>query len=75
MEWNIQLLKQHQTILDPYMGSGSTGVAALHLGRKFIGIEKEAEYFEIACKRISDAERQADFFIQKRKPEQLMMVQ
>ena len=73
MEWNIQLLKQHQTILDPFMGSGTTGVAAMNLGRKFIGIEKEAEYFEIACQRISDAERQADFFIQGHKQEQLKM--
>jgi len=50
-------------ILDPFMGSGTTGVAALNLGRKFIGIEKEPEFFEIACKRISDAEKQGDLFI------------
>jgi|TARA_Y100000296_G_C5160266_1_gene251430 site-specific DNA-methyltransferase (adenine-specific)/modification methylase len=76
MQWCINHLPDDdQTILDPFMGSGTTGVAALNLGRKFIGIEKEAEYFEIACRRISDAERQDDLFIQKRKPEQLMMVQ
>ena len=40
------------TVLDPFMGSGSTGVAAIELGFKFVGIEKEKEYFEIASKRI-----------------------
>ena len=47
------------TILDPFMGSGSTGVAAMQLGRKFIGIEIEPRYFEVACRRIEDAQRQA----------------
>ena len=41
-------------ILDPFMGSGTTGVAAVSLGRKFIGIEIEPKYFEIACRRIGD---------------------
>ena len=44
-------------ILDPFMGSGTTGVAAIQLGRKFIGIELDPEYFEIACQRIEDAVR------------------
>lgn len=43
------------TILDPFMGSGTTGVACVNLGRKFIGIEKEPKYFEIAVKRIERA--------------------
>lgn len=42
------------TILDPFMGSGTTGVACVQLGRKFIGIELEPRYFDIACRRISD---------------------
>jgi DNA modification methylase len=42
-------------ICDPYAGSGSTGVAAINLGRAFIGIEKNKKYFDIACKRIEDA--------------------
>jgi site-specific DNA-methyltransferase (adenine-specific) len=44
--------------LDPYMGSGTTGVAAMELGRAFIGIEREPKYFDIACRRIEDAQRQ-----------------
>ena len=52
-----------QTILDPFMGSGTTGVAAVQMGRSFIGIEKEPKYFDIACKRIEEAQRQSDLFI------------
>jgi len=51
-----------ETILDPFMGSGTTGVAAMQLGRKFIGIEIEPKYFDIACKRIEDAQRQTNLF-------------
>lgn len=51
------------TALDPFMGSGTTGVAAVRMGRNFIGIEREEKYFDIACKRIEDAQRQADLFI------------
>ena len=47
-----------ETILDPFMGSGTTGVAALKLGRRFIGIEIEPAYFEIACRRIEQAQRE-----------------
>lgn len=53
-----------QTILDPFMGSGTTGVACVKLGRKFIGIELEPKYFDIACKRIEDAYKQPDMFIE-----------
>ena len=49
-------------ILDPFMGSGTTGVACANLGRKFIGIEIEPKYFEIACERIDNAYRQARMF-------------
>lgn len=52
-----------QVILDPFMGSGTTGVAAVMASRGFIGIEREPKYFDIACKRIEDAQRQADLFI------------
>jgi site-specific DNA-methyltransferase (adenine-specific) len=58
----------HQGWLDPFMGSGTTGVAAVKLGRKFIGIEIEPKYFDIACRRISEALKQPDMFIEKPKP-------
>lgn len=49
-------------VIDPFMGSGTTGVACVKLGRSFIGIEREKSYFDIACRRIDDAYRQADLF-------------
>ena len=52
-----------ETIIDPFMGSGSTGVAAVLEGRKFVGLEVEPSYFDIACKRIEDAQKQGDLFI------------
>lgn len=64
MKWSIdQCRNDPKTILDPFMGSGTTGVAAVQMGRDFIGIEREERYFEIACKRIEDAQRQGDLFI------------
>ena len=51
-----------QTIIDPFMGSGTTGVACMNLGRKFIGIEIEPKYFDIACERIENAQRQERLF-------------
>jgi DNA modification methylase len=53
-----------QAVLDPFMGSGTTGVAAVQMGRNFIGIERESKYFDIACKRIEDAQRQGDLFME-----------
>lgn len=52
-------------VLDPFMGSGTTGIAAVKLGRKFIGIEIEERYFDLSCRRISDAMRQGDMFIRQ----------
>lgn len=54
MEWCIDQLGGH-SIKDPFMGSGTTGVAAVRLGRKFIGIEKDPLHFRAACERIRDA--------------------
>ena len=55
MQWCIGHLPCEGTILDPFMGSGTTGVACVKLDRKFIGIELEQKYFDIACKRIEKA--------------------
>ena len=60
MQWCVQ--KTAGTILDPFMGSGTTGVACANLGRKFIGIEIEPKYFDIACSRIDAAYRQGRLF-------------
>ena len=62
MKWCIEQAGNPETILDPFMGSGTTGVAAVQMGRKFIGIEREPKYFEIACNRIEQAQRQIDMF-------------
>lgn len=55
MKWCIGHAPQSDTILDPFMGSGTTGVAAIQLGKAFIGIEREERYFEAACRRIREA--------------------
>lgn len=55
MKWCISHAPQSDTILDPFMGSGTTGVAAIQMGKAFIGIEREERYFEAACRRIREA--------------------
>lgn len=62
MLWCVEQAGDVQTILDPFMGSGTTGVAAIQLGRKFIGIEREEKYFRIACDRIEQAVAQGQLF-------------
>ena len=62
MRWCIDQLGMPQTILDPFMGSGTTGVAAANLTRKFVGIEIHEPYFDIACERIENAQRQERLF-------------
>lgn len=64
MEWCIDHAPEAETICDPYMGSGTTGVAAVKMGKTFVGIEREPKYFEIACKRIEDVQRQTSMFEQ-----------
>jgi len=61
-KWITQFTDNKEIILDPYMGSGTTGVACMNLGRKFIGIEIEPKYFDIACERIEQAQKQGRLF-------------
>lgn len=62
MQWCLGFLPDAETILDPFMGSGTTGVACVNLGRRFIGIEIEPRYFDIAVRRIEEAYRQPRLF-------------
>lgn len=69
MRWCIGWLPAGaRTILDPFMGSGSTGVAAVKMGRLFVGIERSEKYFDIACRRVAEALKQPDMFIEKPAP-------
>ena len=63
MEWCVRLLPADcATICDPFMGSATTGVACVRLGKTFIGIERDPSYFDIACRRIEEAYRQPRLF-------------
>lgn len=68
MRWCLGFLPESATILDPFMGSGTTGVAAVRTGRRFVGIEIEPKYFDIACARITEALRQPDMFVESPAP-------
>jgi DNA modification methylase len=59
----LQKCDKEWAVLDPFMGSGSTGVACSKSGRAFVGIELNADYFETACRRITEAYAQPDMFI------------
>ncbi|MES2782935.1 MAG: site-specific DNA-methyltransferase [Pseudomonadota bacterium] len=54
----------NETVFDPFMGSGTTGVACVTMDRNFVGCEVEPAYFDIACRRIEQAQRQGDLFIE-----------
>ncbi len=58
MKWCISLAPDPHTICDAFMGSGTTGVAAMRMGKAFVGIERDPEYFAKACERIDNAQRQ-----------------
>jgi DNA modification methylase len=62
MEWCLGHLPDTKAVLDPFMGSGTTGVACANMGLAFIGIEREPAYFDIACRRIEEAYRQPRLF-------------
>jgi DNA modification methylase len=76
MKWCIDQAGNPQIILDPFMGSGTTGVAAIQMGRKFIGIERETKYFDIACERIAQAVAQPSLIDHQPppKPEQISLL-
>lgn len=78
MKWCLGFLPDCHTILDPFRGSGTTGVAAVKLGRKFIGVEVCEKYFDIAVRRIDDALKQKDLFTDAKagyqKPTQLSLL-
>ena len=67
MKWCLDHI-EGAAVMDPFMGSGSTGVACVKRGFRFIGIEREARYFDIACRRIEQAYAQPDFFVEAPKP-------
>lgn len=70
MKWCIKHLPENvEIILDPFAGSGSTGVAAVQMGKKFIGIELDERYFDIMCERITNAQRQGDLFLDGMNPD------
>ena len=75
MEWCLGFLPNAQTILDPFMGSGTTGVACVKLGRKFIGIELDPGYFDIAVKRIKAAYADGGLFNGKMHGEEQMRLE
>lgn len=64
MKWCLQQLPDGcRTIADPFMGSGTTGVACVQAGLRFVGIERNERYFDIACRRIEQAYAQPDLFV------------
>jgi DNA modification methylase len=71
MKWTLGHLPGPCSVIDPFMGSGTTGVACALLGFTFAGIEREPSYFDIACRRIEEAYRQPRLFAEpKPKPTQ-----
>lgn len=75
MKWCLTFLPDAQTILDPFMGSGTTLVACAQMGKAGTGIEQDPGYFEIACERIRKAYEQPDLFVEpvKAKPDQIQL--
>ena len=69
MEWCLGFLPDAKTILDPFMGSGTTLVACQRMGRHGTGIELDPDYFDIACKRVDEAARQPDLLIPETLPQ------
>lgn len=62
IKWCLSFAPKAKTVCDPFMGSGTTGVACAEMGLQFTGIEREQKYFDIACRRIENAQRQSQLF-------------
>jgi DNA modification methylase len=70
MRWCVgHLPKDAKTICDPFMGSGTTGVACVKAGKSFVGVEREEKYFNVACERIAEAYLQPDMLVAIDQPE------
>ena len=69
LEWAMLHAPKSDTVCDPFMGAGSTGVACHNLGKRFVGIEREREYFDIACERIARAQAQGKLLPPEPQPE------
>lgn len=68
IQWSMSFAPDAETVCDPYMGSGTTGVAAAYMGKRFVGIERSRKYFEIACERIARAQAQGQLLPPEQKP-------
>lgn len=69
MRWCVNFLPSSaEIVLDPFMGSGTTGVAAVKLGKQFVGVEINPTYFDLACRRITEALQAPDMFIERPAP-------
>ena len=68
MAWSLSFAPDAQTVCDPFMGSGTTGVACAQMGKAFTGIERERRYFDIACERIARAQAQGRMFADEPAP-------
>ncbi len=69
MEWSLSFCPEAQSVCDPFMGSGTTGVACVKTGRHFTGIERERKYFDIACHRIEQAVAQPRLIPDEKRPD------
>lgn len=63
LRWLLSKVPLATTVLDPFCGSGTTGIAAVQSGRCFIGVEQDEGWFDVACRRVEAATRQADMFV------------
>ncbi len=70
MEWCLTFVPEGKVVVDPFMGSGTTGVACVKMGRPFIGIDIDEKYFDITCSRLKEARKAPDMFVPEAEPVQ-----